>query len=296
MSMRTIARSGRGFDGGDGFASSAGGQDRHAATFQHAGEGEDIADVVVDDEHLAAEKRFVGLVQAVEHALLVRRQVGHHAMQEQRGFIQQPLGRFDIFDHHAARQHVQAGILFGAEFAAGEHHHRQVLQLFVVAQLIENFEAAHVGQAQVEHRAVVAGFLEPLQSGRSGIDHVDVDVVVPEQFANAELLGGIVFHHEQALAARQREVANAGERRFQALGGSGFGDEGEGAAREAVAAIVVEGEHLHRNVAGARILLEVVEDGPAEHVGQEDVEGDGGGIVFTGQGQRFGAGHGAPEP
>ena len=59
--------------------------------------------------------------------------------------------------------------------------------------------------------------------------------------------------------------------------------------------IVVEGEHLHRNVSCARILLEMVEDGPAEHVGQEDIEGDGGGIVFAREGESFGAGHGGED-
>ena len=39
------------------------------------------------------------------------------------------------------------------------------------------------------------------------------------------------------------------------------------------------------NVARGRVELELVEHRPAEHVGQEDVERDGGGVELPGQGQ-----------
>ena len=47
--------------------------------------------------------------------------------------------------------------------------------------------------------------------------------------------------------------------------------------------ILVEREHLDRDMAGACILLEVIEHGPAEHIGQEDVERDRSRMVFLGQ-------------
>src|SRR5581483_1021939 len=78
---------GGGFDGGDGLASGTGGEDGHATTFQNTGEGEDVADVIVDDEDLAAVKSLVGLVQAVEHALLLGGQIGDNAMEEEGSFI-----------------------------------------------------------------------------------------------------------------------------------------------------------------------------------------------------------------
>ena len=88
---------------------------------------------------------------------------------------------------------------------------------------------------------------------------------------------------------------DAGERGLKALGRGWFGDERESAARESVTAVVVEGKHLHRDVASAGVGLEVVEDGPAEHVGQEDVEGDGGGIELAREGEGFGSGHRAED-
>ena len=49
------------------------------------------------------------------HLLLLRRQIGHDAVQEQRGLIQQPFGRFHAFDDNASRHGVQLRILFGRQ-------------------------------------------------------------------------------------------------------------------------------------------------------------------------------------
>ena len=100
----------------------------HAAAFQHARQREDIARIVVDQQHRAADQILVGAVQPLEHALLFGRQFGDDAVQEQRGFIQQTFRRFDALDHDAARHGVQLRILLGRQFAAGEHHHRNVRQ------------------------------------------------------------------------------------------------------------------------------------------------------------------------
>ena len=54
-------------------------------------------------------------------------------------------------------------------------------------------------------------------------------------------------------------------------------------------AILVERHHLHRDVARLGILLQLAEDGPAEHVGQEDVERHRGRPVLARQRQRVGA-------
>ena len=63
---------------------------------------------------VCADEVFVGAVQPLEHPLLVRRQVGDDAVQEQRGLVEQPLGRFDALDDDAARHRVQACVFLGA--------------------------------------------------------------------------------------------------------------------------------------------------------------------------------------
>ena len=79
------------------------------------------------------------------------------------------------------------------------------------------------------------------------------------------------------------------DRGVEAFGGGGLGDEGEGAVREAVVPVLVHGQHLHRDVACCGILLEMVEHGPAEHVGQGDIERDGGGMELAREGEGLGA-------
>ena len=55
--------------------------------------------------------------------------------------------------------------------------------------------------------------------------------------------------------------------------------------------VLVEGDDLHRNVPRRRILLELAQHGPSEHVGQEHVERHGGRLVLACERQRVGAAH-----
>ena len=64
---------------------------------------------------------------------------------------------------------------------------------------------------------------------------------------------------------------------------------GECAARQTVLAVFIEREDLHGNVARVGILLQVIQDCPAQHVGQEDVERNGRRVKFTRQCQGLGA-------
>ncbi len=157
-------------------------------------------------------------MQPVEHILLGFGKVSNHAMQEERRFVQQTLGRLDVFDDHASSKLMELRIFFRSEFAAGKDNHRQILQPGRVAKLLEHLEAGHVGQAQIEHHAVVASRFEGHESGRSIIDGVDIDVPMAQQFADAHLFGGIVFDHQEALAAGLRVVADAGDCRIEILG------------------------------------------------------------------------------
>ena len=130
-----------------------------------------------------ADQVLVGAVQPLEHVLLLRRQVGDHAVQEQRRLVEQPLGRLDALDHDAAGQRVQLRVLLGRQLAAGEHHDRHVAQLLVAADPLEHLEAGHVGQPQVEHHAVARLLRQRGERLRAGVGGHDVDVVVAEQLA-----------------------------------------------------------------------------------------------------------------
>ena len=122
-----------------------------------------------------------------------------------------------------------------------------------------------------------------------GID--DLDVVMAEQFADAHLLGRVVLDDQQALLARLGEFLDARQRLVDAFARGRLVDEGEGAAGKPVLAILVERDDLHRNMPGQRVLLELAQHVPAQHVGQEHVERDRGRLILLGEIERIVAAH-----
>ncbi len=79
---------------------------------------------------------------------------------------------------------------------------------------------------------------------------------------------------------------NGIEGRVQVVLGDRFLQIGHGAERQSAAAIFVAGDHVHRNVPCGRIVLQAVENRPARHVGQVDIERDGAGSEFAREAQR----------
>ena len=155
--------------------------------------------------------------------------------------------------------------------------------------LLQHIEAGHVRQPEIEHDAVawlVAQDGERLLAGAGGDD---LDIVVAEQFADAHLLGLVVLDDQQTLAARRGIFLDARQRRVHAFGGRRLGDERECAARQRVLAILVERDDLHGDMPRQRILLELAQHRPAQHVGQEHVERYRGRLELLGQIERIGA-------
>ena len=112
--------------------------------------------------------------------------------------------------------------------------------------------------------------------------HDDLDVVVAEQFADAQLFGGVVLDDQQAFAARLRVILDP-RKAASSLRASSVGDERESAACEAVLPILVEGDDLHRDMTGKRVLLELAEHIPAQHVRQEHIERYRGRLILPGR-------------
>jgi len=105
------------------------------------------------------------------------------------------------------------------------------------------------------------------------------------------LLGLVVLHHQKALAPRLGVFLDASERGLHAFGGRRLGHERERAAGKAVLAILVERDDLNRNMPGERILLELAQNRPAQHVGQEHVERHRRGLVLLGEVEGIGPPH-----
>ena len=112
-----------------------------------------------------------------------------------------------------------------------------------------------------------------------------------QQFTNAHLLGRVVLDDQQPLLARLGELLDPGQRLVDAFARRRLVDEGEGAARQAVLAVFVERDDLNRDMPGERVLLELAQHGPAQHVGQEYVERDRGRLILLGEVERIVAAH-----
>ena len=110
-----------------------------------------------------------------------------------------------------------------------------------------------------------------------------------EQLADRHLFRLVVLDDQQPLAARLGVFLDLRQRFRDALGRGRLVDKGERAARERMLAVLVQRDDLHRNVPGKRVVLELAQHGPAEHVGQEHVERHRGGLILLGKIECLGA-------
>ena len=199
----------------DGLAAVGGADDFHLVVFEQRGQGEDVAGVVVHHQHLAAAQHLVGVVQPLEHLLLL---VGQSATTRCRNSAVSSSSRSG--DWTSLRTMLLAivlsrALLVGGELLAGEDDDRQVVQGRLGLDLLQQLEAGHVGQAQVEHDAVERPVEQRLERLAAGGDGRELDVVVAEQLDDRLPLDVVVLDDQQPLGARGGEVLEAVEGGFE---------------------------------------------------------------------------------
>ena len=160
---------------------------------QQRGEREDVARVVVDHQHLAVPQDLLRSMKPLEHRLLVGRKIGDHAMQEQRGLVQQPLWRLDVLQDDALRHRLKLQLFVDAQIFAGEDDDRDLRERRVRMQSLKKLEAGHVRQPQIEHHAIEGLFLHCFQRFASASGRDEFDVLVIEQFHDRLPLDVVVF-------------------------------------------------------------------------------------------------------
>jgi hypothetical protein len=121
-------------------------QDVHLLILQDRRQREDVARVVVDDEHPPAAQHLTRAVKPLDHLPLALGKIRDDAVQEQRRLVEQALGRLDVLEHDALRDRVQLRLFLLGELLAGEHDDGNLLQVGLGPQLFEKLEAAHVRQ------------------------------------------------------------------------------------------------------------------------------------------------------
>jgi len=114
-------------------------------------------------------------------------------------------------------------------------------------------------------------------------DGRDLDVVRRQQLDDARAFEIVVLDDQQPLGVRHEVGLQLVERDLELAGGCRLDEVRERAVRQPVLALLLDRQHLHRDVAGLRVQLEVVEHRPTEHVGQKHVERDRGRREFAGE-------------
>ena len=136
----------------------------------------------------------------------------------------------------------------------------------------EDLETRHVGQPQVQHHTIARLVGHCGECRLASISDHDLQVAMPEQLANAHLFGGVVLDDQQAFASWRGVHLDSFNGGLQAFGCRRLGNEREGPASESVLAIFVERDNLNGYVARLRIVFQLAEHGPSEHVRQEHIE------------------------
>ena len=82
----------------------------------------------------------------------------------------------------------------------------------------------------------------------------------------------VIFDHKQALQVRSDVRLDPVECILQIIRRCGFDQIRERTVRQPVLPFFLNREHLHRDMTRGRIQLQIVQHGPAQHVGQEHIQ------------------------
>ena len=249
--------------------------DLHPVALEDAGEREDVPHVVVDDQDLLPQENGVAVVELLERAPPLRRQPVLHPVEEERGLVEQPLGRADVLDDDRLGVAPELRLLAPRQVLARVDDHRHVAELAVPLQLLEQLEAGAVGQLQVEDDAVEPLLCERVERLFARPDRGDLDVVpVPGELYQRPALLLVVLDDQEVLDVTCEELLEVVEGAVEGLLVERLLDHRHGAGAQRVPPVAVGGDHVDGDVARGGMVLEVVEHRRAVHHGQLQVEDD----------------------
>src|ERR1700757_4862157 len=93
-----------------------------------------------------------------------------------------------------------------------------------------------------------------------------------QKLRNAEPIGGVILDDEEALGRSRCKFLHSGKRGFHAFVGYWLRYKRKSAACQTAPAILINREDLNRDMPRQGILLKLTEDGPAEHIWQENIQ------------------------
>ena len=219
----------------------------HFEAFEDAGHGKDISDVIVHEKNFLVLQH--SLVEVFEHAPLAFREFGSVAMEQQGGFIEQAFRRADILDDNALGQLPELGLLFLEQIPGGVNNDRNGAQVRLILELLQQLDAGHIGQAQVEHDAI-----EPLRVKRverlfARGRHGGLHVAVADQLAHVHLLSLVILHQQQVLHWALQKTLQCVKGGLEVLFVIGFFEIAKGALGQGRLRVLIHCNYLHRDVA-----------------------------------------------
>ncbi len=248
-------------------------------------EGEDVPDVVVDDEDLAPGQGGGALVESPQDLPLPLGQAAERLVQPEGALVQEPLRR-------GHRDHRDIAAPRFSRRSTCSLHSAGPYAITGMSRTVSNGVSTSadplVGPGG-QHEAVDAVGAEPLRGLRKARQREHVDVRRGEERRQCVPRRRVRMDDDEILLGPLDEVPQALERGEQLFAGPDRLAQGRDRPQQAAARqIVAGGDDLHRDVTAIEVVLEAIEDAPAVDVGQGDVERDRGGSVLAGEGQRGG--------
>ncbi|GJE73411.1 hypothetical protein CHKEEEPN_4976 [Methylorubrum podarium] len=196
-------------------------------------------------------------------------------MQEQRGLVEKSLGRARVLEDDRRSGVPELLLLGGRQLPARIDDDGQLLPVLGGTDLLDQLGTADIGQAEIDDRAVEPAACQGFQRGGGRADPEDLDVLFAQERCDAGALVLVVLDEQEVAHGPRDEFLRALQGSQQTLALDRLFKEAEGARAQAALLLVVDRDHVDRNVPGAGVVLQEVEQGPAVHIGQADVEGNG---------------------
>ena len=209
-------------------------------------------------------------------------------MQEQHRLLQQPLRRIGVPDHALPRQRAGSRLPpRGHGLRGAADHDRRRLRADLGSGSLPTSWTAGISASR-RSSTMPSRYCCLTTASASPPDPTAMisTSVPPRQSCQCVAARFVRRHQQQFLGAPLQRVLDGVERGVQVVLGDRLFQVSHGAQRQAAAPVFVAGDDVHRNVPRGRIVLQPVENRPAGHIGQADVERDGARLELARQRQR----------